>query len=176
MKIIKTKIKDVYIVIPSPFKDARGIFRRNFCEDEMKIFMKNSRIMQANLSFNYKKFTLRGFHYQKGPKAEGKLLTCLAGEIHDVLIDLRKRSTTYLKTLEVNLSEKNMKSIFIPKGCANAFLTLKSKTLIHYYCTNKYNPQYENGIRFNDPILKVKWPSRPKIISNKDNSWKNFRA
>ena len=90
MKILKTKIKDVYIIKPSPFKDNRGVFRRNYCKDEMKIFMKKQKIVQANLSFNYKKLTLRGFHYQKGRKAEGKLLTCLSGEIYDVVVDLRK--------------------------------------------------------------------------------------
>ncbi len=174
MIIKKTKIKGVFIIDPSPFKDDRGIFRRNFCKDEMKIFIKNEKIMQANLSLNYKKFTLRGFHYQKGSKAEGKLLSCLNGEIYDAVLDLRKNSPTYLKTFEIKLSDKNMRSIFIPKGCANAFLTLKNNTLVHYYCTNKYNPKYENGIRFNDPTFKIKWPNQPKVISRKDKNWDNF--
>ena len=175
MKLLKTKIKDVYIIKPSPFKDNRGVFRRNYCKDEMKIFMKKQKIVQANLSFNYKKLTLRGFHYQKGRKAEGKLLTCLSGEIYDVVVDLRKKSPTYLKTVKIKLNDKNMQSIFIAKGCANAFLTLKNKTLVHYYCTEKYNPKFEGGVRYNDPALKINWPFKPKIISKKDISWKNIQ-
>jgi dTDP-4-dehydrorhamnose 3,5-epimerase len=174
MKLKKLKIKGAYEILPEPFKDSRGIFRRNFCMDEMKVFMKNEKIFQANLSFNQKKYTLRGFHYQLGKHAEGKLLTCLNGEIFDVLIDLRKNSPTYLKNEKIILSEKNMKSLFVPKGCANAFLTLKDKTFVHYYCTNRFYPKSENGIRYNDPIVKAIWPKKPSVISNKDLSWKNY--
>ena len=97
MKLQKLKISGAYLIKPKPFIDSRGFFRRNFCEDEMKIFMKNEKIVQANISYNVKKYTLRGFHYQTDKYAEGKLLTCLNGEIFDVLIDLRKNSKTYLK-------------------------------------------------------------------------------
>lgn len=174
MRLQKLKISGAYLIEPKPFIDSRGFFRRNFCKNEMKIFMKNEKIVQANISYNAQKHTLRGFHYQTGKHAEGKLLTCLNGEIFDVLIDLRKNSKTYLKCEKIILNEKNMRSLFVPKGCANAFLTLKNKTLVHYYCTNIYSPKFEKGIRFNDPIIKVKWPKKPSIISEKDKSWKDF--
>ena len=168
------KIKGAYEITPKPFKDFRGIFRRNFCMDEMKIFMNTQKIMQANLSFNYKKYTLRGFHYQLGAHAEGKLLTCLSGEIFDVVIDLRRNSPTFLKCEKIILNEKNMKSLFVPRGCANAFMTLKSKTLVHYYCTNRFYPKSEKGIRYNDSIVKIKWPKKPTVISKKDLEWDDY--
>ena len=90
MRLQKLKISGAYLIEPKPFIDSRGFFRRNFCRNEMKIFMKNEKIVQANISYNAQKHTLRGFHYQTGKHAEGKLLTCLNGEIFDVLIDLRK--------------------------------------------------------------------------------------
>jgi len=168
MKFIKQKIEGVYIIIPKVFKDERGIFRRHFCRDQLKKKQICFKVLQANVSINYKKGTLRGFHYQKGPFAEDKTLSCINGEIFDIVIDLRKKSKTYMKWLCFKLNDKNKFSLHIPKGCANSFLTLKNNTIVHYYCSQNYNPKYEAGINYKDPMFKFNWPITPRIISSKD--------
>ena len=106
----------------------------------------NGIIKQANISENFKKFTLRGFHYQKHPYGEDKTLCCIKGEIYNVTIDLRKNSKTYKQWKGFYLNDKNRNLVHVPKGCANAFLTLKDDTIVHYYCSQKYKPEAEKGI------------------------------
>ena len=175
MKIQSQKIKGLFLIKPNPFRDKRGIFRRNFCKE---LFMKkkiNSNIKQANISENKKKLTLRGFHYQKYPYGEDKTLTCIKGSIFNVTIDLRRKSKTYKKWKGFYINEKNKYSVHVPKGCANAFLTLKNNTIIHYYCSQKYYPKSERGIRYNDKMFSINWPYNPKIISKKDKNNLDFK-
>jgi dTDP-4-dehydrorhamnose 3,5-epimerase len=174
MIFIKQKIEGVYLIKPSLFKDNRGAFRRHFCIQEFKKKKIVNKINQCNVSENFKKGTLRGFHYQTGKSAEAKTLSCIKGSIYDVVVDLRPKSKTYSKWISVELNSKNRMSVHIPKGCANAFLTLKNNSIIHYYCSNKYDPKKEKGIRYNDPFFKFKWPIKPKIISEKDRSHNNY--
>ena len=172
MKFLKQKLKGVYVIKPEPFKDKRGMFRRHFCKKELKKIGIETSVQQANISENPKRGTLRGFHYQKKPHQEAKTISCLKGSFFDVIIDLRKNSPTYKKWQSFVITEKNRFSLHIPKGCANAFLTLENNTLIHYYCSNSYNPKFESGVLFNDPALKIKWPFKPIHISEKDKSHK----
>ena len=176
MIFIKKKIKGVFIIKPESFKDKRGIFRRNFCINEFKKNNINNKVMQANISENKKKYTLRGFHYQLNPSSEDKTLTCIKGQIYDIVVDLRKKSKTDLKWIAVELNDKNRHSIHIPKGCANGFLTLSKNCIIHYYCSAKYNTKRERGIRYNDPTFKFKWPFKPRFISIKDKNHKNYKS
>lgn len=168
MKIIKQKIEGVFLIKPEPFKDKRGLFRRHFCAGELKKHAISVSVEQANVSENPKKGTLRGFHFQYKPHQEAKTISCFKGSFYDVIIDLRKKSPTYKKWQSFIINEKNRCSLHIPKGCANAFLTLADNTAIHYYCSNSYNPKFESGILFNDPAFKVKWPFKPLYISEKD--------
>ncbi len=164
----KTKIDGVMVIEAEPFIDERGAFRRHFCKDE---FAKNNivtDVSQCNVSENKFAHTLRGFHYQLEPFSEGKTLSCLNGRIFDIVVDLRKESQTYMDWIGLELSKENRKSIHIAPGCANAFLTLEDNSLIHYYCSQSYNPASERGIRFNDPAFGFEWPETPKIISEKD--------
>lgn len=174
MKFYKQKIKGVYLIEPEPFVDDRGVFRRHFDIKEFKENSISGRILQANISENKFKHTLRGFHYQKYPHGEGKTLSCIKGAIYDIVVDLRPNSKTYLKWVSFELDENNRKSIHIPPGCANAFLTRKDNSIIHYYCSQVYTPKAERGIRFDDRLFKFKWPHKPKVISDKDNSHPNF--
>ncbi len=174
MKLIKTKIKGVFIIKHNSFKDKRGSFTRLFCEEIIKKKI-NFKIKQSNLSKNKKKYTLRGFHYQIGKYAENKLIRCLKGKIFDIVVDLRKNSKTYGKYLVFNLSGSSNKSILLPKGCANAFLTIVDNTEVLYYTSNFYNKGYEKGIRFNDPFFNFKWPNKPKVISTKDKNYINYK-
>jgi dTDP-4-dehydrorhamnose 3,5-epimerase len=168
MKFIKSKIKDAYYIQPEPFVDERGIFRRHFCFKEFKQNGIPYNVEQANLSENKYPYTLRGFHYQVFPYQEGKTLSCLKGSIFDIILDLREESPTYMQWESFELSDKNRNSIFIPPGCANAFLTLSENCLIHYYCSKSYNPDAEKGIRYNDPSFNFIWPRKPEVISEKD--------
>ena len=168
MKFKELDIAGVYIIEPEPFIDDRGAFRRHFCQKEFLEHGIVNNMEQSNVSENNFAKTLRGFHYQLDPHAEGKTLSCLKGKIYDVVVDLRPESSTYMKWISVELDEENRKSIHIAPGCANAFLTLEDNCLIHYYCSKSYNPEYERGIRFNDPAFNFDWPFEPEIISDKD--------
>jgi dTDP-4-dehydrorhamnose 3,5-epimerase len=173
MLIKKTKFNNFCIIEKSLFKDNRGHFYRDFCKKELKIL--NFNIKQTNISFNNKKHTLRGFHYQIKPNQEKKIITCVQGSILNISIDLRKKSKTYLKLYKIILSEKNGKSIHVPKGFANAYLTLKDKTKILYYMSEFYKPSKARSIRYNDKFFAIKWPYKPKVISKKDLNIKDFK-
>ena len=171
----KKKINGVFLISPNSFKDKRGVFRRHFCQEEFKKNGITSQITQANVSENKLEYTLRGFHYQKGKHQEGKTLSCIKGKIYDIIVDVRKSSPTFGKWLGFNLDEKNRKSIHIPPGCANAFLTLENDTIVHYYCSKSYAPKFEKGIRYDDKFFNFKWPKKPKLISIKDLNHKEFK-
>ena len=173
MLIKKTKFNNFYIIEKSLFMDNRGYFYRDFCKEELKIL--NFDIKQTNISFNNKKYTLRGFHYQIKPNQEKKIITCMQGSILNISIDLRKKSKTYLKIYKIILSEDNGKSIHVPKGFANAYLTLKNKTKIFYYMSEFYKPSKARSIRYNDKFFSIKWPYKPKVISKKDLNIKDFK-
>lgn len=172
MQIAKTKFSKLLIIKKKLFNDNRGYFYRDFCKKELSNL--NFNIKQINVSFNYEKFTLRGFHYQKPPHGEDKIISCIEGEILNISIDLRKNSKTYLKTFSKRISSKNCMSLLIPKGFANAYLTLKKNTKILYYMSQFYKPSHSMSIRYDDPFFNVKWPSKPRVISDKDTIVKNF--
>ncbi len=174
MKFVAQKIKGLMLIKPSPFKDKRGTFRRNYCQLLFKKNRINNKINQANISENKNKFTLRGFHYQKPPFGEDKTITCIKGEIFHVTLDLRKNSKTYKKWKGFYLNESNRFSVHLPKGCASAFLTLKDNTIVHYYSSQKYHANAESGIRYDDQQFKFKWPHKPLIVSKKDKQHSNY--
>lgn len=166
------KIKDLLLIQNGSFKDSRGAFSRNFCAKKLKKL--NFNIVQGNLSFNSKKFTMRGFHYQKGKNTEKKIITPVSGSIYNVVIDLRKKSKTFLKYEKIILKSSKYESLYVPDGCANAYLTLEKNTIIHYYMSNFYNKKSYVGFRYNDDFFNINWPAEPSIISRKDNGYDNF--
>jgi len=173
MLIKSTKFHRLFIIEKKLFADKRGFFFRDFCNKELKIIKFS--IKQVNISFNKKKYTLRGFHFQQPPFEENKIISCVAGEILNVCIDLRKESKTYLKTFKKRLSDKNCQSLHVPAGFANAYLTLKPNTKILYYMSNYYKPKFASGIRFDDPFFKISWPTKPEVISKKDLNYNNYK-
>lgn len=178
MKIKPTSIKGCFICLPKKNYDHRGSFHRSFCQDFFKKKKINFDIKQCNVSINKKIFTLRGFHYQSAPGKESKIISVNNGSIFNVTIDLRKSSTTFLKVTKNKLSSRKNQLILIPAGCANAFLTLNKNTIVHYYMTEIFefqNKKKYKGFRFDDPFFKIKWPFKPKILSLKDKSFKNFQ-
>ena len=168
MKFKTCVIKDVFIIEQSPFYDIRGSFRRHLCLNELNKMDINFKVSQANISVNSKKGTLRGFHYALEKTKEHKILTCISGSAWNVTIDLRKTSPTYLKVFETKLLAKNFSCIYIPSGCANAFLTLESNTNFHYYMNTFYDNEKVLGFRFDDPIFNINWPIKPLVISEND--------
>lgn len=170
----KQRLEGVFIITPEPFKDKRGMLRRHYCAKELKENGINYDVKQCNVSENKLKCTLRGFHYQSEPYGEDKIISCMNGSIFNVVIDLRKNSKTYLQWESFNLSKGNRKELFVPKGYANAYLTLEENTWIFYYHSEFYSSGSEGGICYNDPFFDIKWPSEPQMISDKDLSYSNF--
>ena len=175
MKFTELDLHGVFKIEAEPYEDERGAFRRHFCEKEFSDHGIVSNMKQSNVSENFYSHTLRGFHYQDDPFAEGKTLSCLKGVIYDVVVDLRSDSPTYMKWISIELSAKNRTSVHIAPGCANAFLTLEDNCLIHYYCSESYNPDYEKGIRFNDMAFNFSWPVEPKVVSFKDQNHPDYQ-
>ena len=162
MKIISTKFSGLKVIESKIFKDARGFFK----EDFKKKFFKSKKFIFGCTSSS-KKNVIRGLHLQTR-FSQGKYISVLKGSIFDVAVDLRKNSKTFGKHFKIVLSDDNAKSLFIPAGFAHGFLGLKKENIIYYYCTNYRSAKHEIGILWNDKDLKIKWPTKKPIISNKD--------
>ena len=170
MKFTETTFNGLYVIEPELIKDVRGTFTRTFCKKEFESINFNKDFVQVNRSFNYKKGTLRGMHYQAPPHAETKLIGCLAGAVFDVAVDLRKDSKTHLKWFGIELSGKNMKMLFIPEGFAHGYVTLEDNTELIYHHTEYFDPLCEKRIHYKDPSISINWPVPIDIISDKDNN------
>jgi dTDP-4-dehydrorhamnose 3,5-epimerase len=175
MKLIKIEIPGVYLVNLNLHKDDRGYFARTYCENEFKAANIQTGFVQCNISFNKKRGTLRGMHYQDHPHWEAKLIRCTHGKIFDVIIDLRKDSSTYGQSFSVELSSENKKGIYIPKGIAHGFQTLEDDTEVFYQMSEFYYPDLGKGIRWNDPIFKIRWPLPGPILSERDQLYEDFK-
>lgn len=175
MKFDKMLIEDSFLITPDLFKDERGVFRRHFCQNVFKENGIEFDIKQTNVSENFKKGTLRGFHYQSEPYGEDKIITVMSGTLYNVMIDLRPSSPTYLKHFTRVLKSEDREALVIPKGCANAFLTLEDNTVVFYLMSNFFSSENYFGIRYNDPYFKVQWPFEPSFISDKDKNFENFK-
>lgn len=174
MIIRKTKISGVYIIDLEPKLDGRGYFTRVFDVEELKKQGISYKIVNINRSLTEKKGTIRGLHYQKSPRQEDKIVQCLQGSIWDVALDLRKDSKTYGEWIGEKLSEKNKRMLVIPKGCAHAFQTLEKNTVVEYFVSEYYSAKHEKGVKWNDPLFKIKWPIKTVTVSKKDGEWPSF--
>ena len=175
MIFTETKLKGAFIIEPEPLEDERGFFARTFDEKEFEAHGLNPRVVQCNISFNKKKGTLRGMHYQVAPYEEAKLVSCVRGVIYDVIIDLRPNSPTCSQWLAAELSSENNNMIYIPEGFAHGFQTLKDDTVVFYQMSEFYHPECARGVRWDDPVFAVKWPIEPTIISDKDKNILDFK-
>ena len=174
MIFIETALKGAILIEPEKHADERGFFARTWCAKEMAQQGLNTRLSQCNISFNRKKGTLRGMHFQAAPHAEAKLVRCTAGSVYDVIIDLRPKSKTFKHWLAVELSASNYKMLYIPEDFAHGFLTLEDNTEVHYQMSEYYHPDAARGIRWNDAAFSVKWPDDIRIISERDRSYPDF--
>jgi dTDP-4-dehydrorhamnose 3,5-epimerase len=168
MKFTKTGLEGAYIIQINPFIDDRGKFFRVFCKEDFKKIGLNKEFIQINQSVNTLKGTLRGIHYQIPPPGDCKLIRCITGKVHDIIVDIREGSETFLHYFATELSGENLKMIYITEGFAHGFITLEDNTQLIYQHTSSYLPKQEAGIRYNDPLLNIKLPIEPIIISEKD--------
>ena len=169
MKVINTNIKDLLILEPNLYNDKRGYFSEVYNQKKIKSHIGNIDFIQDNDSRSCKG-TVRGLHFQKPPYAQSKLVRCVHGEILDIAVDLRKKSKSFSEVSTNILSEKNKLQIFIPKGFAHGFIVLSDFALVSYKVDNYYNPEYEGGILWNDPDLKIDYEINIDniVISKKD--------
>jgi dTDP-4-dehydrorhamnose 3,5-epimerase len=174
MIFTETDLKGAYIIDLNKIEDDRGYFGRTFCKNEFEKMGLETNIAQANMSFNHKKGTLRGMHYQVSPYEETKLVKCTSGAIFDIIVDLRKDSPTYLKWTGVELSQANDRMLYVPRDFAHGFITLTDDTAIQYLVSEFYAPGSEKGIKWDDPKFNIKWPIDIAVISDKDNSHPYF--
>ncbi len=169
-----TSLEGVQLIEPEKLKDERGFFARTFCIRDFHLHGINMQIVQANISYNRLKHTLRGMHYQAPPYEEEKIVQCTKGAIYGVLIDIRPDSTTFTEWAGFNLSGENRNILYIPKGFAHGFLTLKDHTEVIYLMSEFHRPDAERGIRWNDSFFEISWPDEIRIISEKDQKWPPF--
>ena len=176
MKFVETKLEGAYLIEPERLEDERGFFARTFCREEFEKRDLNPNVAQCNISFNKKKGTLRGMHYQIKPHEEAKLVRCMRGAIYDVIIDLRQDSPTYCQWISVELTADNYKMLYIPEGFAHGFQTLEDDAEVFYQMSEFYHPECARGLRWNDPVFGIEWPMNKLIISDKDKGYKDFSA
>ena len=168
MKITKTKLDGVVIIEPDVFGDNRGFFMESWNKKKMAEAGLDYDFVQDNHSKSTAKGTLRGIHFQKGDKAQAKLVRCVKGAVLDVAVDLRKNSPTFKQWVGVELSEENKKQLLIPRGFGHGFVTLTDDVEFLYKADNYYAPEADAGIRWNDPDIDVEWGIENPILSEKD--------
>jgi dTDP-4-dehydrorhamnose 3,5-epimerase len=171
MRFTATKLDGAWIVDPEPYEDGRGLFARTFCAREFRDQGLVDAFVQCNTSFNARRGTIRGLHYQLPPACEAKLVRCTAGALWDVIVDLRPDSPTYLRHIGVELTAKNRRALYIPEMFAHGFQTLEEGTEVFYQMSDFYAPKLAAGVRYDDSKLGITWPLAVAAISDKDLSW-----
>jgi len=170
----ETKIPGVFDIELETKPDERGFFARTWCVSEFRAHGLNPKLMQCSVSFNTRKGTLRGMHYQVAPHAETKLVRCTRGSIFDVIIDLRLDSPTFKDHVAIVLTADKRNMVYVPEGCAHGFLTLEDASEVFYQISEVYNATSARGVRFDDPAFQISWPNRIEVISERDRNYENF--
>ncbi len=174
MIFFETKLSGVFEIHLQPQTDERGFFARSWCRKEFESHGLNSKRAQCNVSFNTRKGTLRGMHYQAAPYAETKVVRCTRGAIFDVVLDLRPQSPTFKDWIAAVLTAENRNMIYVPEGCAHGFLTLKDESEVFYEMSEFYNAESARGVRWDDPAFRIAWPEKVEVISARDRTYPNF--
>ena len=174
MIFTETPLKGAFVIEPEPLADARGFFARTWCQREAEQHGLNPRLVQCSVSFNRRRGTLRGLHYQAAPHEEAKLVRCTAGALHDVIVDLRRDSPTFRGHFAAVLSAKNRRMLYVPEGFAHGFQTLEDGTEIFYQMSEFYSPESARGVRWDDPAFGIVWPDADRIINDRDRAYPDF--
>lgn len=157
-----------FLIEGDRLEDERGFFARIFVREEFESHGLDTRVAQVAVSFNRRKATLRGLHYQVAPHEQAKLVRCTRGAIYDVILDLRPDSPTHLRWAGVELRAADLNALFVPAGFAHGFETLEDDCEVWYHISAPYHPESERGLRWNDPALAISWPAEPAVISPRD--------
>ena len=168
MNFEPTRIPGAFVVHPERHADERGFFARTWCADELEAQGLVARLAQASVSWNRRRGTLRGMHWQAAPHEEVKLVACVRGAIWDVIADLRADSPAFRQWLGVRLDAENLDMLYVPPGVAHGFLTLADDTLVHYQISERHQPDHARGVRWDDPALGIAWPEPPVVVSERD--------
>jgi len=168
MIFTETKLKGAFIIDLEKRVDERGFFARTYCANEFAKYGLRTEMPQSNMSYSKHKHTLRGMHFQVDGAEEAKLIRCTKGSILDVIIDIRKDSPTYCQHIAVELTEQNHRMLYVPEGFAHGFITLEENIEVSYQVSQFYTPGKERGIRWNDPLFGIQWPTDSPVISEKD--------
>jgi dTDP-4-dehydrorhamnose 3,5-epimerase len=174
MIFTETKLKGAYLIDLDKHEDERGFFARAWCMDEFAEHGLNQRFVQCNISFNKKRGTLRGMHYQAAPYEETKLVRCTMGALYDVIIDLRSDSPTFKEWFSVELTAQNHRALYVPEGFAHGFQTVVDNTEVFYQMGEFYHPECTRGVRWDDPAFGIEWFSDPLILSRQDREYADF--
>jgi dTDP-4-dehydrorhamnose 3,5-epimerase len=174
MIFTETKLRGAYILDMQRLEDERGFFARSWCQREFKACGLNSNLVQCSVSFNSKRGTLRGMHYQAKPFEETKVVRCTRGAIYDVIADIRPASPTLGKHVGLLLTADNRRSLYVPRGFAHGFLTLTDDTEVFYQMSEFYAPDYARGFRWNDPTFRIEWPEGICVISDRDRAYPDY--
>ena len=174
MIFTETPVEGAYLIELEKRGDERGFFARAFCKNEFDALGLETEFVQINNSLSAAKGTLRGMHYQLPPAAEVKVVRCVAGALWDVVLDLRPDSPSYGRWFGAELSARNRRMMYAPRGIAHGFVTLADDTEAFYLVSAFYAPELERGVRWNDPRFAIEWPVKPSVISDKDRDRADF--
>jgi dTDP-4-dehydrorhamnose 3,5-epimerase len=174
MIINETRLAGAYTIDLEPVEDERGFFARQWCEQEFADAGLTTAVSQASVAFNREEGTLRGMHWQEPPFTEVKLVRCIRGAIHDVIVDLRPESGTFCEWIAVELTAENRRTLYVPEGFAHGYLTLEDESEVWYQMSAPYAPQAARGFRYDDPRFGLQWPGKVRIISERDRTWPDF--
>ena len=171
MQFTSSPISGAWVIDPTPHVDGRGRFMRAWCSNEFAAHGIDYTPVQANMGLRAQAGTICGLHYQIAPNTEGKLVRCTRGAAYDVLVDLREDSETYGRWFGVELSADNARMLFVPQMCAHGYQTLEDETEIYYMTSGFYAPATVRGLRFDDPMVGIKWPLPVSSLSDQDSRW-----
>jgi len=171
MRFLETPLDGVFIIEPDLIADARGFFARTFCAREFEAHGLDPTVAQCNVSHTDRRGTIRGLHFQVPPVGETKLVRCVRGALHDVVVDVRPSSPTRGAHVAVTLSAENRRTLYIPALFAHGFQTLLDQTEVEYQMGAFYAPEHQRGLRYDDPILGIQWPLPVAAISDRDACW-----
>jgi dTDP-4-dehydrorhamnose 3,5-epimerase len=175
MKFLRTKLPGPYVIELDRQEDERGFFARAWCQEEFAAHGIDLQVVQCNISFNRRKGTLRGLHYQVAPHAEKKVVRCTRGAIYDVILDLRPESPTFKQWFAAELTAENYRMLYIPVGFAHGLQTLADDTEVFYLMSESYHPESARGVRWDDPAFGIQWPHcQPRTVSAKDAGFHDF--
>ncbi len=176
MKITNTPLNDCFIIEPTVFKDSRGFFFESFNKDKFKEETGIATdFIQDNVAYSIKNI-IRGLHFQKGKYAQAKLVSCIKGAVLDVAVDIRPQSSTFGKSFSIELNDKNNLQLYVPRGFAHGYSVLSDEAYFQYKVDNKYSPESEKGIIFNDKDLNINWEVKKPLLSKKDLILPNFKS